>query len=250
LKLKNMSEVAKRPLYICVYGVPNMGKTSLVKTLPGRTLVIDAESGLAPIADFAGAKSFSVVEDDNGVVLSDSGRLARLEQVMTWLATPEARAQFDNVVLDSLSEVGRFVLAGCEKMVEDKAKAENKKADTFAKWNVYAAQMHKLVNYFRDLGAYTTVFLALEDRIDDEETGTSQYWPALGGKQARTYLPRVFDCMLRLVADADGQRRLVTKLTAKTQAKIRVTEAVAATIEPLEPAHLGNLIAKIKGEKK
>lgn len=254
MKPKSLKEISeKRPYYIAVYGAPGMGKTTLATTLPGRTLIIDAESGTASLDSSAeGIDVLSVVEGADGAMLSDAGRLARLEEVMRWLATPEARGRYQNVVLDSLTEVGRFVMAGIEKAVEEKAKADGKKADGYLKWSMYATHMASVVNYFRDLRAYTTVFLALEDRIDDETAGTSQYWPALGGKQARNYLPRVFDGVVRLVLSPDDkagkERALVCQMTPKTFAKVRVPQTTP--LASLEPAHLGQLIAKIRGEQK
>ena len=52
LKIKSVRDsVENNGIKFCVYGAAGAGKTSLIRTIPGKTLILSAESGLLSIAD-------------------------------------------------------------------------------------------------------------------------------------------------------------------------------------------------------
>jgi phage nucleotide-binding protein len=231
LSAKNLKN---KPYFICVYGASGVGKTSLAKTLPGRTLVADAESGLQSIAG-TDVDYISLAYDEKGNFISQTDRYARLVKFMEYTASAECRATYQNIIIDSLTEIGQCV----SKMMEQKYPADN-----FKRWGEYGTAMQDFIKHFRDMSHYTTVFIALEDRVDEED-GTSQYVPSVGGKKVKGFILPAFDAVLRMIVDKDGARKFICRTTAKTQAKVRCTG-----VNEVENAHLGELITKIKGESK
>jgi phage nucleotide-binding protein len=79
-----------------IYAPPGMGKTTLLGALPGKTLVIDVDRGTSVL------RGFDRVE----IVRLDEG-LTDLPQVVAHL---EKECKYDNVAVDSLSELEKAML--------------------------------------------------------------------------------------------------------------------------------------------
>lgn len=80
-----------------VYSPPGIGKTTALGELPGKTLIIDVDRGTSVLK---GNKEVSVVR------LNES--LADLSEILAML---EKKCEFDNICLDTLSELERSMLA-------------------------------------------------------------------------------------------------------------------------------------------
>lgn len=83
-------------LSVLIYGSPGMGKTTLLGNQKGRTLIIDIEKGTTVLA---GCKNVDVVHISD--IYSD------LQAVIKEL---QAKCDYDNVCIDSLSELERSYL--------------------------------------------------------------------------------------------------------------------------------------------
>ncbi len=70
---------------------------------------------------------------------------------------------------------------------------------------------------------------------------TSYFVPNVGGKKVKEYLLPSFDIVMRMIVDKEGNRKLVTKPTPKTQAKDR-----PGALEALEEPNLMNILEKSK----
>ena len=80
-----------------IYGTPGMGKTTLLGTLPGKTLIIDIDRGTSVLAGCENVDIVRISED-----------LHELRELMTML---NAKCEYQNVALDSVSELERAMLA-------------------------------------------------------------------------------------------------------------------------------------------
>ena len=97
MKILKANELAASKLTCLIYGVPGMGKTTLLGTLPGNTLILDVDRGTRVIAD---CENVDVVE------ISDD-----LHEVNEVLQMLEKSKKYQNVAVDSLSELERGLLA-------------------------------------------------------------------------------------------------------------------------------------------
>ena len=80
-----------------IYGIPGMGKTTLLGKLPGRTLIIDVDKGTSVLRGVEGVDIVRLSED--------------LHEVPEILSELQRKCEYDNVCLDSLSELERGMLA-------------------------------------------------------------------------------------------------------------------------------------------
>ena len=81
---------------LLVYGISGAGKTTLCKTVPGKTLVVSMEACLLSIKD---AKNVNAIE------VKDAAEVMHLHD-----ALKSVTFQYDTVVLDSVSEISEILL--------------------------------------------------------------------------------------------------------------------------------------------
>jgi hypothetical protein len=238
--IKNTKNMHLQKIKAVVYGQSGAGKTTLAKTLPhDRTFVVNAESGLLSLQDTS-IDYVDLAHNDKGELLAPADRLKRLKEVMEYLRTEEAKKKYDNVVVDSLSEIGDIVEEYFNQAITDKAKA-------FEKWGKIGESQVSIMRGFRDMQDYNVFFLCLED-LQKDESSKRFYGPSLPGNLAKDALMPTFDLIFRLTVEADGNRYLQTQPLATVKAKDR-----SGKLAPQEPPHLGSLLTKIslnKEEKK
>ena len=79
-----------------IYSIPGMGKTTLLGQLPGKTLIIDVDKGTSVLRGVEGVDIVRLSED-----------LHELPEILEEL---QKKCEYDNVCLDSLSELERSLL--------------------------------------------------------------------------------------------------------------------------------------------
>ena len=97
MKILKAAEIKPENLSVLIYGAPGMGKTTLLGRLPGRTLIIDADKGTSVLA---GADTVDVVRV--------SENISEMPGILKEL---QGKCEYDNVCLDSVSELERAMLA-------------------------------------------------------------------------------------------------------------------------------------------
>ena len=90
------SELTTPHITALIYGTPGMGKTTLLGALRGRTLIIDADKGTSVLAG-----------NDHVDILRLSEDFKEIPELMKEL---KASCSYENVCLDSLSELERSIL--------------------------------------------------------------------------------------------------------------------------------------------
>jgi phage nucleotide-binding protein len=216
-----------------VFGQSGAGKTTLAGTLPGKTLIISAESGLLTLR----GKDIDVIDitcNDEGATLNAEGKFQKVRDALAFVNTPHAIATYQNIFIDSLSEIQQV----CFEMIRGKLKPGG--ADK-TDWPVYKealAIMRPLIKKFRDLQTYSVVFTCLNKVEDDEEK--SRHTGLLLSGLLQYEAPAYFDEVFYLAILKDSSRLLVCQPTDKVLAKDR-----SGKLSKTEPADLGKVFSKI-----
>ena len=97
MQILKATEMTEGKLTALIYGTPGIGKTTLLGTLPGRTLILDVDRGT------------SVLRGNENV---DIVRLSEdLQEMPEILKELHGKCEYNNVCIDSLSEFERGMLA-------------------------------------------------------------------------------------------------------------------------------------------
>ena len=96
MKVMKASELTHPHVTALIYGTPGTGKTTLLGKLPGRTLIIDVDKGTSVLTG-----------NDHVDIIRLSEDLHEIPEAVKEL---RANCDYDNVCLDSLSELERSIL--------------------------------------------------------------------------------------------------------------------------------------------
>jgi len=181
-----------------IYGEAGTGKTRSAITLPGKTVIISAESGLKTLRGYEIEvwKVESWVDFDTAINTLIEGK-----------GTEEYA--YDNVFVDSLTEVtkicGDYILnerkdiyaarkTNTKTMFHDQRSIED--------WGVIKGRMDRMCRAFRDL-PYNVFFTALKHDIKEEKTGITKSVPLVSPGSLAEDLPGIFDHVILAKADMD-----------------------------------------------
>jgi len=226
-KITSTSDQQHHRIKAIISGESGAGKTMTASTLDGRTLIISSESGTLSLAgrDIA---MIDISRDDEGKVIDDPKlRIARLSETFAML---KAGTPYQNVFLDSLTEINELIVTALNKEFPDRK-------DSLVLWGENSKRMTSIIKSFRDLPY--NVFMTCLSKTDKDEHGGRFQGLSLSGKIADT-APQYFDLVLYLSVDAEGKRAFVTSRTPKILAKDR-----SGKLAPFEPADLGAIVRKI-----
>lgn len=221
LKIKSVRDsVQSNGIKVCVYGAAGAGKTSLIRTIPGKTLILSAESGLLSIAD---------IEADVAEVKS----IDDVREAYKFLA--DGDHDYSWVALDSFSEICEVLLSEEKQKTKDPRQAYGQVIETGT----------ALARAFRDLplGVY---FSAKSERTKDDATGRISASISMPGAKLGAALPYLFDEVFYLFSATDKEsgeleRWLQTSGDQRADAKDR-----SGKLEQYEPANLADIVAKIR----
>lgn len=105
-----------------------------------------------------------------------------MREAYKYIATGEGQA-YENIVLDSLSEIAEQILSAEKAVVKDARLAYLTLGD----------QVISLTKAFRDLPGKNVVLIAKSERQRDEATGTMLYSPSFPGSKIAQAIPFLVD---------------------------------------------------------
>lgn len=184
---------------ILVYANSGFGKTSTLGTLKGKTLLLNVENGF-------------LVLKDKDIDTIDITSISTLGEV--YKALVDGSLQYDNVAIDSLSEIGEMVVS---ELMQDEYYGDPRNAMVL--WKTYSNRMTNIVKMFRDLKGFNVIFTALVENVD--ANGTITKMPMIPAKKFQLKLPSLFDEVYYGVVKGDGERFLHTTDGAGYMAKSR-----------------------------
>lgn len=214
-----------------VYGQSGVGKTTLAKTIPEKTLIISAESGLLSLADY------DIDVFDLNQFKTAEQKVASLGEVYRLLTTKEYQDKYQCIFVDSITEVAQLIVQFLKTKYPDRK-------DALVMWGEYSEKIKSFIKAYRDLQGYDVVFTALR-AVEKDDVGRRYFGIDMNGKisiQIEALLDELF--CLEVIQNEDGEKKrvLITNKTDQYSAKDR-----SGKLSNYEPADLEVVFNKIKG---
>jgi phage nucleotide-binding protein len=208
ISISKTSDISKVGKTMLVYGESGTGKSTLLGTLPGKTLILDVEGGLTVLRD----------KDVDRVAIPET--LENLKAVFDALVSSD-NIDYDNICLDSGTELEKFMLIRL---------AANSKNDGMPSMHDYGVVSFKMRDYMRKLRdlrerGVNVIVTCLEMPLELEQ-GDSTIRTRLYPMLARKLAPEIcglFDVVARLEISAkpghegkrflrmDGNEKIIAK---------------------------------------
>ena len=237
MKVENTSNQSCDKVKMIVYGRAGSGKTTLVKTLPGRSLVVSAESGLLPLRK-SKIDYIDITKDDDGRILPEISRRGRLLEAYAWIIG-EGGKGYDWIVLDSFSEICEIVVAE----MRYKYDIVNKKERSYPMYQEVFHILRMIAKSFRDL-PFNVMITCLSEK---DHLGEGKFFHSIfANGRIKKALAGMFDLVLYLHAPMSEERQLVCRENQFTESKDRTGK-----LEMVMPSDISLAINKIyEGEEK
>lgn len=150
MKIQKISDIKVTGLSILLFASPKQGKTTSMAYLPGKTLLIDCDKGTNVLRD--------MVNDNLDIVQLDEE--TTLFTILDFLETQ--KHEYNNVVIDSLSEVQETILSELGK------KGKNQGIPELQHYQVCDYRIQDIVRRFRNLTStgLNCIFTCWEEAAD------------------------------------------------------------------------------------
>lgn len=230
--IKSLDDYTTNRVVGLIVGASAIGKTSLFGTLDGNTLIGSAESGLLSLKKFP-------KEVRDRIQFWEINNMDDLKKFFLYCASEECKKKYQNIGIDSLTEIGDKLLL--ELKADEKLGADNMMLKMYGKYN---DDFTKIIKALRDMKPYNVWFTCLNKYEKDGLEMREEY--NFPGAKVKDNIQAWFDIALKYeVFEKDDQkfRKLVTDVTVNRLSKDRSGKLAA-----YENPHLGEITKKILGE--
>lgn len=221
IEIKKVKDIVQYNGIKCLlHGFSGSGKTYSISTIPGRVVVLSAESGLLSLAEF---DHIDAIEIRNINELRESYEMLKNND------------DYDTIVLDSLTEIAQQVLSHEMSNTRDGRKAYGEMNEVII----------KLVKAFRDIPKKNVILICQQARVQDSE-GRILYTASMPGKTLAPALPFLFDLVacLRVKKDSEGNYQRAFQFEPD---EIYDCKQRGGKVSSFEPADWSIIFNKIKG---
>lgn len=226
MQLSSLEDIVSERVVALIVGRSGAGKTSLAKDLPeDRTLIISVESGLLALKKYklkTKVKEIKTMKD--------------LKDVYLFLSQDETKKQFDNVFIDSITELGEVLLA---ELKTSKEYLDPKMA--LKMYGQYNDDFTAFVKAVRDMKPYSIFFTCLNSYEKDGLQMVEEF--NFPGAKVKANIKAWFDLVMKYeIFEADGikHRMLITDDSINPLAKDR-----SGMLDQYEKANLQAIKEKI-----
>jgi phage nucleotide-binding protein len=204
VQITNANDIQTNKATYLLYGPPGMGKTSTIKYLPGKTLVLDVDRTSRVLK---GQENIDIAYVDNTDTWEFWGKLiVDLEN--------NYKGVYDNIVVDNISELERCLLSDLG------SKGKNKGVPSQADYQYMQFRIVNSLRYMKNLGV-NLVWTAWESDdlyIDSSGQQYNRSYPQINRKIMNNVLG-LCDVVGRLLINSDGERGFILSATNSTYAK-------------------------------
>lgn len=187
-----------------IYGPPGRGKTTTIKYLPGKTLILDIDRTSKVLK---GQENIDIVYINNEDTWNDWGKTLKD-------LTENYVGVYDNVVIDNVSELERCILSSLG------AEGKNNGVPSQGDYQYMQFRMVNSLRYMKNLNS-NLIWTAWEEIDLWTDADGSSYNTALPqiNKKIRNNVLGLCDVVGRLMVKDDGERGFVLESTNSTYAK-------------------------------
>lgn len=204
LNITNAADIQTDKGTYLIYAPPGMGKTTAIKFLPGKTLVLDVDRTTRVLK---GEKNIDIAYVSNTDTWEEWGKLiVDLEE--------KYKGVYDNIVVDNISELERCLLSDLG------SKGKNKGVPSQGDYQYMQFRIVNSLRYMKNLGS-NLVWTAWESS-DLFTDSSGQQWnrsfPQINHKILNNVLG-LCDVVAKLAVNSDGERGFILSATNSTYAK-------------------------------
>ena len=209
LQITNAADIQTDKGTYLIYAPPGMGKTTAIKYLPGKTLVLDVDRTTRVLK---GEKNIDIAYVDNTDTWKFWGELiVDLEE--------NYKGKYDNIVVDNISELERSLLSDLGN------KGKNKGVPSQGDYQYMQFRIVNSLRYMKNLGS-NLVWTAWESS-DLFTDSSGQQWnrsfPQINHKIMNNVLG-LCDVVAKLAINSDGERGFVLSSSNSTYAKNQIDD--------------------------
>lgn len=202
---------------IAIYGKPGVGKTSAVKYLPGKTLILALDN------------SAKVLSGQNNIDIINFDRSKPTEELNSFVKALDTLAgEYDNLILDNVSTLEK------DWFIEEGRKSKNgirNEIQDYSTWtNFFTRVISKI--YTADLNILITAWESQKPIQTASGQQFNQYSPALRDSVRDTFMG-LTDIVGRLVVKTDGERGVILEGNDGMYAKNRLDSRKGCKVEDL-----------------
>ena len=204
LQITNAADIKATKGTYLIYGPPGMGKTTALKYLPGKTLVLDVDRTSKVLK---GCKNIDIVQVDN-INTWDFWEKLIIELYENY------RGKYDNIAVDNVSELERCILSDLG------SQGKNKGVPSQGDYQYMQFRLVNSLRYMKNLDM--NIIWTAWEITDSFQDANGQYYnrafPQINHKIMNNVLG-LCDVVGKLAINSEGQRGFILTASNSTYAK-------------------------------